>query len=75
MGGLNFSDLAVKVGSATLKALQGRELTLKNIREVLNGVTAAAKQEHETGDKEQGAGRLGDGRERLAHVREPDGIA
>jgi hypothetical protein len=30
------------VGSATLKALQARELTLKNIREVLNGVTAAA---------------------------------
>lgn len=32
------------VGSATLKALQGRELTLKNIRDVLNGVTAAATQ-------------------------------
>jgi hypothetical protein len=30
------------VGEATLKGLQGRELTLKNIKDVLKGVTAAA---------------------------------
>jgi hypothetical protein len=30
------------VGEATLKALQGRELTLKNIKETIKGVTAAA---------------------------------
>lgn len=30
------------VGAATLKALQGRELTLKNIKETIKGVTAAA---------------------------------
>lgn len=36
--------LRKSVGAATLKALQGRELTLKNIREVLKGVTAAATQ-------------------------------
>jgi hypothetical protein len=32
------------VGEATLKGLQGRELTLKNIKEVLKNVTAAATQ-------------------------------
>jgi hypothetical protein len=32
------------VGEATLKGLQGRELTLKNIKDVLKGVTAAATQ-------------------------------
>ncbi len=34
--------LRKSVGAATLKALQGRELTLKNIRDVLKSVTAAA---------------------------------
>jgi hypothetical protein len=34
--------LRKSVGAATLKALQGRELTLKNIKEVLKSVTAAA---------------------------------
>jgi hypothetical protein len=32
------------VGEATLKGLQGRELTLKNIKDVLKSVTAAATQ-------------------------------
>ncbi len=36
--------LRKSVGAATLKALQGRELTLKNIKEVLKSVTAAATQ-------------------------------
>lgn len=36
------AELRAAVGEVTLKALQGRELTLKNIREVLKTVTQAA---------------------------------